>query len=307
VGYYIVTIGEKSSEESDIADSVAQAFLGTRIGCARCHNHPLERYTQDDYYHFASFFSRLALQRRNLDDGETSLQIATRHVLNLRQQLSEQQTKFQQPQLLSADERARIEQRISELEKEIEQNLHAAVTVRQPRTGSMLPPRHLDRSPVDIPPGTDPRQQLVTWMTSPDNRHFSGAMVNRLWRHFLGTGLIEPVDDLRATNPPSNAKLWEYLNDQFVQSDFDLRHVMRLIMNSETYRRSSATLPENQYDQRFHSHAQARRLPGRSAAGCHRSGDGRARTLQRISTGNSGDSGTRSWTGFLFPFDVWSI
>ncbi|MGV2337447.1 MAG UNVERIFIED_CONTAM: DUF1553 domain-containing protein [Planctomycetaceae bacterium] len=132
-------------------------------------------------------------------------------------------------------------------------------------------------------------------------------MVNRLWRHFLGTGLIEPVDDLRATNPPSNAKLWEYLNDQFVQSDFDLRHVMRLIMNSETYRRSSATLPENQYDQRFHSHAQARRLPGRSAAGCHRSGDGRARTLQRISTGNSGDSGTRSWTGFLFPFDVWSI
>jgi hypothetical protein len=261
VGYYIVTIGEKSSEESDIADSVAQAFLGTRIGCARCHNHPLERHTQDDYYHFVAFFSRLALQRRNPDEGETSLHIATRHVLNLRQQLLEQQTKLQQPQAPAEDERARIQQRISELEKEIERNLHAAVTVRQPRTGSMLPPRHLDRSPLEVPPGTDPRLQLVTWMTAPGNRHFSGAMVNRLWKHFLGTGLVEPVDDLRATNPPSNAKLWEYLNEQFVQSDFDLRHVMRLIMNSETYRRSSATLPENQYDQRFHSHAQARRLP----------------------------------------------
>ncbi|MFM7038391.1 MAG: DUF1549 domain-containing protein [Planctomycetaceae bacterium] len=261
VGYYIVTIGEKSSEESDIADSAAQAFLGTRIGCARCHNHPLERYTQDDFYHFAAFFSRLALQRRNPDEGETSLHIATRHVLNLRQQLSEQQSKLQQPQPPAEDERTRILQRISELEKEIERNLQATIAVRQPRTGSMLTPRHLDRSPVDIPPGTDPRQQLVAWMTSPTNRHFSGAMVNRLWRHFLGTGLIEPVDDLRATNPPSNAKLWEYLNEQFVQSDFDLRHVMRLIMNSETYRRSSATLPENQYDQRFHSHAQARRLP----------------------------------------------
>jgi hypothetical protein len=98
-------------------------------------------------------------------------------------------------------------------------------------------------------------------MTNPANPNFSGAMVNRLWKHFLGTGLVEPVDDLRATNPPSNAPLWNYLNEQFVQSDFDLRHLMRLILNSQAYQRSASTLPQNQHDTRFYSHALARRLP----------------------------------------------
>lgn len=259
VGYYIVTIGEKSAEESDIADSVAQAFLGTRIGCARCHNHPLERYTQDDYYHFVAFFSRLALQRKNPDEGETSLHVATRHVLNLQQQLSEQQAKLQPT--TAADEQSGIQKRIAELQQEIRRNLEAPVTVRQPRTGVMLSARQLDRSAVQIPPGTDPRAQLAAWLTAPENPWFSGAMVNRLWKHFLGTGLVEPVDDLRATNPPSNPPLWQYLNEQFVQSDFDLKHLMRLILNSQTYQRSAATLPQNQHDQRFYSHALARRLP----------------------------------------------
>lgn len=259
VGYYIVTIGEKSAEESDIADSVAQAFLGTRIGCARCHNHPLERYTQDDYYHFTAFFSRLALQRRNPDEADTSLHVATRHVLNLQQQMLEQQSKLQQSK--DAAEQAAFQKRIGELEQEIRQNLEATVTVRQPRTGQMLSPRQLDRSAVQIPAGTDPRLQLTEWMTAPSNPWFSAAMVNRLWKHFLGTGLVEPADDLRATNPPSNPALWQYLNQQFVQSDFDLKHVMRLILNSRTYQLSASTLPENQHDQRFYSHALARRLP----------------------------------------------
>lgn len=259
VGYYIVTIGEKSAEESDIADSVAQAFMGTRIGCARCHNHPLERYTQDDYYHFVAFFSRLALQRKNPDEGETSLHVATRHVLNLQQQLSEQQAKLQQTTV--AEEQAGIEKRIGELQQDIRRSLEAPVTVRQPRTGTMLPPQQLDRSAVQIAPGTDPRAQLTSWLTTPGNRWFSGAMVNRLWKHFLGTGLVEPVDDLRATNPPSNPELWHYLNDQFVQSNYDLKHVIRLILNSQTWQRSASTLPQNQYDQRFYSHALARRLP----------------------------------------------
>jgi hypothetical protein len=238
---------------------VAQAFLGTRIGCARCHNHPLERYTQDDYYHFTAFFSRLALQRRNPDEADTSLHVATRHVLNLQQQMLEQQSKLQQSK--DAAEQAAFQKRIGELEQEIRQNLEATVTVRQPRTGQMLSPRQLDRSAVQIPPGTDPRLQLTEWMTAPSNPWFSAAMVNRLWKHFLGTGLVEPADDLRATNPPSNPALWQYLNQQFVQSDFDLKHVMRLILNSRTYQLSASTLPENQHDQRFYSHALARRLP----------------------------------------------
>lgn len=164
-------------------------------------------------------------------------------------------------QSTAAAEQADLQKRIGELEQQIRQNQEAAVTVRQPRTGAQLSPRQLDRSEVQIPPGTDPRLQLTEWMTAPQNPWFSAAMVNRLWKHFLGTGLVEPVDDLRATNPPSNPALWQYLNQQFVQSDFDLKHVMRLILNSRTYQLSASTLPENQHDQRFYSHALARRLP----------------------------------------------
>jgi hypothetical protein len=107
----------------------------------------------------------------------------------------------------------------------------------------------------------DPRRALADWMTSPTNEAFSGAMVNRLWKHFLGVGLIEPVDDLRASNPPSNDALWRHLNQEFVSHRFNLRHVMRQIVRSRTYQLSSLTLPSNETDSRFHSHYYARRLP----------------------------------------------
>src|SRR5205823_2162981 len=97
------------------------------------------------------------------------------------------------------------------------------------------------------------------WMTSPKNEAFSGAMVNRLWRHFMGVGLVEPVDDLRASNPPSNPELWKALNREFVARKFDMKHLMRLILESRTYQLSSATAG-NEKDGRFHSHYYARRL-----------------------------------------------
>ncbi|MEZ6055650.1 MAG: DUF1553 domain-containing protein [Planctomycetaceae bacterium] len=282
VGYFIVTVGEKSSEESEVADSVAQAFLGTRIGCARCHNHPLEKFTQDDYYHFVSFFSRLALDRKPSDQGVTQLLVSTRHLQNLEKQLQQQQEKRtelqQQLQALvtqttdtqnGAAEQVQakqkevdeVEKRIADLGRQIEQTRLSPVTVRQPRTGQQLLAQPPDRSPIEIVPGRDPREPFVRWMTDPANRYFSGAMVNRLWKHFLGTGLVEPVDDLRATNPPSNQELWELLNREFVRSDYDLKHLMRLIMNSRTYQLSAETRPTNFRDARFYSHAQARRLP----------------------------------------------
>jgi hypothetical protein len=133
--------------------------------------------------------------------------------------------------------------------------------VSQPRTHERLEPRPLDRSPLEVPPGEDPRRSLVGWVTDPANEHFSGAMVNRLWKHFLGVGLVEPVDDLRATNPPSNRPLWQTLNDEFVKNGYDLRHVMRLIMNSRTYQLSAATRESNFRDTRFYSHYYARLLP----------------------------------------------
>ncbi len=98
-------------------------------------------------------------------------------------------------------------------------------------------------------------------MTDPKNEYFSGAMVNRLWRHYLGVGLVEPVDDLRASNPPTNPELWHALNREFVAHKFDLKHLMRLILTSRTYQLSATTRPTNETDSRFYSHYYARRLP----------------------------------------------
>ena len=98
-------------------------------------------------------------------------------------------------------------------------------------------------------------------MTDPRNENFSGAMVNRVWKHFLGVGLVEPVDDLRTSNPPSNPELWAALNKEFVSHHFDVKHLMRTILNSRTYQLTSTTRPGNAADARFFSHYYARRLP----------------------------------------------
>jgi hypothetical protein len=225
VGYFIVTVGEhREAEKSDVVDSVAQAFLGTRVGCARCHNHPLEKYTQDDYYHFAGYFSRLRLDRKEPKNGPTVLFLAGKD--------------GKEPHLAKAP-----------------------IGVNQPRTGKFMKPQPLDRSATAIKEGEDPRLALVKWMTDPKNEQFSGAMVNRLWKHFLGVGLVEPVDDLRASNPPTNPELWKALTKEFVEKKYDLRHMMRLILNSRTYQLSSTTRPGNEKDARFYSHFYARRLP----------------------------------------------
>ena len=137
----------------------------------------------------------------------------------------------------------------------------AEVGVVQPRTGQFLKPQPLDRSPTTITPNEDPRVKLAVWMTDPKNEYFSGAMVNRLWKHYLGVGLVEPVDDLRTSNPPTNPALWQALTKEFTSHHFDMKHMMRLILNSRTYQLSSATLAANNKDARFYSHYYARRLP----------------------------------------------
>ena len=222
VGYYIVTVGEqRHGEKSEAPESVAQAFLGTRIGCAKCHNHPLERYTQDDFYHFAAYFSRVKLDRKDAASGPTVLRVS---------------------------------------HPDANQNKNP-VGVSQPRTGLFMAAQPLDRTPGGVKPGDDPRTQLAKWITDPRNEYFAGAMVNRVWKHYMGAGLVEPVDDLRATNPPTNPALWKALNAEFVGKKFDLRALMRVILNSRAYQLSSSTRPGNEADARFYSHYAARRLP----------------------------------------------
>jgi hypothetical protein len=222
IGYFIVTVGEqRQGEMSEAPESVAQAFLGTRIGCARCHNHPLERYTQDDFYHFAAYFSRIKLERKEAKMGPTILKVG-----------HPDQNQNKNP-----------------------------VGVNQPRTGAFMKPQPLDRSTNEVRPTDDPRVVLAKWIADPNNEYFTGAMVNRIWRHYMGVGLVEPVDDIRATNPPTNPELWKALNREFVEKKLDLRALMKVILNSRSYQLSSSTRPGNESDARFFSHYYARRLP----------------------------------------------
>ena len=274
IGYFIVTIGEQGeAEKSEVVASVAQAFLGTRIGCAQCHNHPLERYTQDDYYHFAGFFSRARFDRKPPEQGTTQLLTTTgegHNLLRERERLQNELATVEAALPSTTDEKALTElkkrqdefpRRIADVEKRIAEQHARPVGVGQPRTGQFLAARPLDRSATPIEPGQNPRVVLANWITSPSNEFFSGAIVNRLWKHFFRTGLVEPVDDLRATNPPSNPALSKSLQSELVASGFDLRHVMRLILNSRAYQITSATTPANATETRFYSHYYARRLP----------------------------------------------
>ena len=217
VGYWIVGVGEAQPPSSEMPAMIAQAFLGTRVGCAQCHNHPTERYTQEDFLRQAAYLSRLKLDRKGPRQGDTSL-------------------------VPMADAAAKT-------------------GIAHPRGGAFLEPRPLDRSPGGPPPGEDPRAHLAGWVTAPNNPFFARAMANRIWRHLMGRGLVEPVDDLRATNPPANPELLDLLEREFRGSGYRFQHLIRLIATSEAYRRSSATLAGNRLDDRHHSHFLARRLP----------------------------------------------
>ena len=273
IGYFIYNVGEKRNiEESETPDAVAQAFLGTRIGCARCHNHPLEKYTQDDFYHFAAFFSKVQMKRTDSEKGATVLNISTNEEEEQRKRLVEAEKGFTEatnamlkaegPEMDKAKKKmAEQQKKLEEARLQLQKVASRMPTVTQPRTKKSMAPQPLDRQAFAFEPGSDPRAQLAEWITNPKNPLFSGAMVNRLWKHFLGTGLVEPVDDLRASNPPTNPELWKQLNAEFVRSGYDLRHIMRLILNSRTYQLSSSTRPGNETDKKFYSHYYARRLP----------------------------------------------
>lgn len=196
-------------------DDTAQVFLGVRIGCARCHNHPFEKFTQDDYYGLAAFFARVG---RKGGAG-----VAER--------------KANETIFVKAD---------------------GGVT--HPVTGRPVPPHGLDAPPLDIPPYHDPREELVDWMVRPDNPYFARAFVNRMWAHFFSRGLVEPLDDLRLTNPAANEPLLAALTASFVDSHFDMRHIVRMICTSTTYQLSSLGRPESLEDTQFHSRFYPQRL-----------------------------------------------
>ena len=199
-----------------MAENTSQAFLSLSIGCAKCHNHPLEKWTNDQYYAFANLFARVRAKGWGGDarngDGIRTLYVETRGDL------------------------------------------------LQPRTGKAQPPAPLDGEPLDPESPLDRREALAAWLTSPDNPYFTRAIVNRVWANFFGVGLVNQIDDLRATNPASNEKLLDALAAFTVDHGYDLKALMRLILLSETYRRGSQVLPENAGDRLWFARAYPTRL-----------------------------------------------
>ena len=206
--YYRISRDPESSVEA-----TAQLFLGVRIQCAKCHNHPYERWTQDDYYGFAALFARVRLKRGTLPDEE----------------------------IVFATDRGEV---------------------RQPRTGLVMAPKPLGAPAFgEVKPSSGRREQLGAWLTAPENPFFAKSLVNRVWYHLMGRGIVEPVDDFRDSNPPSNDALLDGLASEFVEGGYDLRQLVGTILKSRTYGLSARPNPLNRDDERYFSRSYTKLLP----------------------------------------------
>lgn len=195
----------------DRAEATAQVFLGARLRCAKCHNHPFDRWTQDEYYQFAALF-----------DG-----IDYKIVENKRRD------KFDKNQFIG--------------EQKVE--LVAKREFKDPRTEKPPEPRLLGSETPPLDEDRDRFEQLADWITAPENKLFAQVQANRIWYNLMGRGLVEPVDDFRPTNPPSHPDLLNALAEDLREHKFDLRHLVRRIANSQVYQLSSAPNATNLEDE----------------------------------------------------------
>ncbi len=208
-------------------ENTTHLFLATRFNCNKCHDHPFERWTQDQYYQTAAFFAQVD-RKKDPESGDS---------------------------------------RIGGSAVEGAKPLYEIITdlpegeVKHVRTGASTAPTFPFDCDFESKQDAPRRAKLASWITSPDNPYFATSYVNRLWGYMNGVGLIEPLDDIRAGNPPSNPQLLEYLRKEFVEANFDSRHLIKLICKSRTYQLSVETNPFNADDSLNYSHAKARRLP----------------------------------------------
>jgi hypothetical protein len=157
-----------------------------------------------------------------------------------------------------------------------------------PRRGVAMPPTPLDGKPLPPESRIDRRAYFADWLTAPDNPYFARAIVNRVWRNFLGRGLVEAEDDLRQTNPPTNAELLDALAKDFIEHKYDVQYLVRLIMNSAAYQRSSQPSPENRADDRFYSRYLVRRLSAEVILDAYSQVTGVPTPFREVNVGSSG-------------------
>ncbi len=205
---------QTTTETLLLSENVAQVFMGMRIQCAQCHNHPFDRWTQDEYYGFAAFFSQIGRKQ-----GED----------------------FRELIVFNA----------------------GGGEMKHPVDGRVMPPKFLGGEKPDVA-GKDRREVLAKWLASSQNPWFAPAFANRVWAHFMGVGIVEPVDDFRVSNPASNPQLLEELGKRFTESKYNLKSLVRDICNSRTYQRVTSRNDSNAGDERNFAHALVRRIKAES-------------------------------------------
>ncbi len=201
-------------------DDACQLFLGVRIACAQCHHHPYEKWSQDDYWGMAAFFGQVGRKAVPIPGAVQQGQQGARQVIFNKGAGNVMNTRTQKPAVMKA----------------------------------------LDAEPVVMTPGEDPRQRLVDWMVDPQNPFFARSVANRYWAHFFGKGIVDPLDDMRVTNPPSNPALLDALAKELVDSKFSLKHLIRTITRSRTYQLSAVPNEFNKHDKKSYARYYPRRM-----------------------------------------------
>jgi hypothetical protein len=201
-------------DPQNLAETTAQLFFGIRMQCAKCHNHPFERWTQDDYYSLAAFFARVKQTKDPREPGMNAQTPGGEIIYTTR-----------------------------------------SGEVTQPRTGQTMAPKFMGGAVAQVPPDKDRREVLADWLASGNNPFFAKATANRIWYHLTGRGIVDPVDDFRDSNPSANDELLDALAKDLVDSHFDVKHLIRVIMNSRTYQLSAQTNELNKDDNKYFSHA----------------------------------------------------
>jgi hypothetical protein len=223
-------------------EKVAAAFLGVRLECAQCHKHPTDRWTQDEYWAFANIFAPVTFANGNqfsspavkkLVDAENAARRAASTGKNNNQVL---------------------------LVRELFVSPTGNRTRPNPATGRVPTPKALGGPEIERTGGEDPRVKLADWVTAKDNPFFARSFVNRVWAHYFGVGLVNPVDDFSLANPPTNARLLDALAAGFADSGFDLRKLERDVLTSRTYQLGFETNDSNKFDKNNYSHAYIRPL-----------------------------------------------
>jgi len=243
----------------ELMENTTHLFLGIRFNCNKCHDHPFERWTQDQYHELAAYFAQVnrkpdpASGERKVGGSAVEQATALFEIIDDTGKTEVQHARTGEPvapslpYLLSQDE-------------PLPQTTDAANRLA-PTDETLV---SATEKPTDSTSDSQPssrRDILAAWMTDPHNEYFARSYVNRIWGYLTGVGLIEPIDDIRAGNPATNPELLDYLTEEFVRSDFDSRALIRLICNSRTYGLSVETNPLNADDHQNYSHATPRRLP----------------------------------------------